>query len=232
MSNNIILKVENVNKIINRKTIISNVSFNIEEGEIVALIGNNGSGKTSIMKLIVGLFKLTSGNIYVNGLNISKERKKMLNYVGAIIEIPALYENLTGLQNINYFWRFYKNIPRSRIKEIIDLFEMEEFINSKVRDYSLGMKQRLGIAISILHNPKLLILDEPINGIDPKGVFLLRKYLKKISKELNISILISSHILSEIENICDRALVIKDGKIQSDILITNNISLQALLNEN
>lgn len=181
-----VLEVKNLEKKIKNKIIVENISFSINEGEIIGLIGNNGSGKTTIMKLITGLIKPSNGEVFINGYNIQTNKKKTLEYIGAIIEVPALYLHLTGFQNIKYFFRFYNHLSPSRIDEMIDLLEMRNFINLKVDEYSLGMKQRLGLAISMIHNPKLLILDEPINGVDSNGVILLRKYLKEISSKYGI----------------------------------------------
>lgn len=225
-----VLEVKNLRKKIKNRLIIQDVSFSLSEGEIVGLVGNNGSGKTTIMKLITGLLRPSGGDIYINEYSIKIQKRKALKYIGAVIEVPALYLHLTGFQNIKYFSRFYNGIKEERIEEIIDLLEMKNFINLKVSEYSLGMKQRLGIAVSMIHNPKLLILDEPINGVDSKGVMLLRKHLKDIAKKYGISILISSHILTELENICDRAILIEDGNIKDVVDINKNISLESILN--
>lgn len=225
-----VLEVKNLRKKIKNRLIIQDVSFSIDEGEIVGLIGNNGSGKTTIMKLITGLLRATSGEIYINKYSIKIQKRKALEYIGAVIEVPALYLHLTGYQNIKYFSRFYNDIKEERIEEIIDLLEMRSFINLKVSEYSLGMKQRLGIAVSMIHNPKLLILDEPINGVDSKGVMLLRKHLRDIAKKYGISILISSHILTELENICDRAILIEEGNVKDIVNVNKDISLELILN--
>ena len=231
MERECILEVRNLRKKIRNKLIIQDVSFSINEGEIIGLIGNNGSGKTTIMKLITGLLRPSNGEVYINGYNIKTHKKKAWEYIGAVIEVPALYLHLTGLQNIKYFSRFYKDIKKDKIDEIIDLLEMRNFINLKVDEYSLGMKQRLGLAISMVHNPKLLILDEPINGVDSKGIMLLRKHLREIAENYGTAILVSSHILTELESICDRAILIEDGNIKNIVEVDKNISLESILND-
>lgn len=231
MERECILEVRNLRKKIKNKLIIQDVSFSINEGEIIGLIGNNGSGKTTIMKLITGLLRPSDGEIYINEYSVKTQKRKALEYIGAIIEVPSLYLHLTGFQNIKYFSRFYEDINEERIEEIIDLLEMRSFINLKVNEYSLGMKQRLGIAVSMIHSPKLLILDEPINGVDSKGVMLLRKHLKDIAENYGTAILISSHILTELENICDRAILIENGKIKDTVDINDGISLESILND-
>lgn len=208
-----ILECNNLNKSIGKKQILNNISFNVNEGDLLAFVGPNGAGKTTTIKLILGLQKITSGSVKINGFDIEKNFEKAISKVGAIIESPDMYMYLTGYQNLKLVARMYKNITDERIKECIKLAGLENRINDKVSKYSLGMRQRLGIAQAILHKPNLLILDEPTNGLDPEGIKNLRELLVNLAKKEKMGILISSHNLSELENFCNKVVMIKNGKI-------------------
>lgn len=208
-----VLSVQNITKTYGERTAVDNVSFEIKEGEIYGLIGQNGAGKTTIIKIITGLSKATSGKVLVCGYDVSKNFEKAIKNVGGIIENPELYTYMSGLDNLKYYASLYSNIDDNQIEKIVALVGMEARIRDKVKTYSLGMKQRVGIAQALLHNPKLLILDEPTNGLDPNGIKEMRMFLKKLAHDNKISILISSHILSEMELMCDRIGIIDNGKI-------------------
>lgn len=208
-----ILECKNLEKYIGRKQILDNISFNIDEGDLLAFVGPNGAGKTTTIKLILGLQKITSGSVTINGYDIEKNFEKAISKVGAIIESPDMYMYLTGYQNLKLVARMYKNVTEERIKECIKLTGLENRINDKVSKYSLGMRQRLGIAQAILHNPNLLILDEPTNGLDPEGIKNLRELLINLAKKEKMGILISSHNLAELESFCNKIVMIKNGKI-------------------
>lgn len=209
----LVLSVKNITKIYGDRTAVNNVSFDIKEGEIYGLIGQNGAGKTTIIKIITGLAKPTSGRVYICGNNVSTNFEKAIKNVGGIIENPELYTYMSGLDNLKYYASLYDNIDRKKIDQIVSLVGMTNRINDKVRTYSLGMKQRIGIAQALLHDPKLLILDEPTNGLDPNGIKEMRLFLKKLAHEKKIAILISSHILAEMELMCDRIGIIDNGII-------------------
>ncbi len=208
-----ILKVVNLTKKYGNRRAVDNISFKVFEGEIFGFLGPNGAGKTTTIKMIAGLAKPTTGDIFVCDQSVTKKFEKAIRYVGGIIENPELYKNLTGLENLKYFASLYPNVTRQRIDDVVRLVGMENRINDKVKTYSLGMRQRVGIAQALLHNPKLLILDEPTNGLDPNGVLEMRAFLKNIAHKEKISILISSHILAEMELICDTICIIDNGKI-------------------
>ena len=210
---NIVLDVANVTKKYGERFAVDNVSFQIFEGEIFGLIGPNGAGKTTIIKMITGLATPTTGTVFICGNNIRTNFEKAIANVGGIIENPELYTYMSGMDNLKYFASLYPNITMDRIKEVVTLVGMEDRIYDKVRTYSLGMKQRVGIAQALLHNPKLLILDEPTNGLDPNGIKDLREFLKRLASREKISILISSHILAEMEQLCDTVGIIDGGKI-------------------
>ena len=209
----IVLKCENLYKKIGKKDILKGISLEVKKGEIVGFIGPNGAGKTTTIKLILGLQKITKGNSYINGYSITEDFVKAIENVGAIVESPDLYMYLSGYDNLKLAQNCYKNITNDRIEEVVKIVGLENRIHDKVSKYSLGMKQRLGIAQAILHKPNLLILDEPTNGLDPEGIIEIRNLLKHLSHNENIGILISSHNLSELENICDKVYITKNGEI-------------------
>lgn len=210
---NTILKCENLHKSFRKKEILKGVSLEVDSGDILGFIGPNGAGKTTTIKLILGLQKIGSGNVLINGYDIQKDFEKAIAKVGAIIENPDLYMYLSGYDNLKLIANLYPNVDEKRIKEVIKLIGLENRINDKVSKYSLGMRQRLGVAQAILHKPNLLILDEPTNGLDPEGIKDLRNLLIKLSKEENMGILISSHNLAELESFCNKVCIIKNGVI-------------------
>ena len=209
-----ILEVKNINKKFGKKQVLYDVSFKIEEGEILGFIGPNGAGKTTTIKMILGLQSINSGEVYINGYDIKKDFSKAISSVGAIVESPDLYMYLTGKQNLKLIANYYKDIADEDIDRVIKLVGLENRINDKVSKYSLGMRQRLGIASSLLHSPRLLILDEPTNGLDPEGIKEMRDLLKSLAKK-KIAILISSHNLSELESFITDACIIQNGHIIS-----------------
>lgn len=207
-----ILKVTNLNKKFGKKEVLKSVSFEVNEGDILAFIGPNGAGKTTTIKCILGLQRLTKGNITINGYDIKKDFVKAINKVGCIVESPDVYMYLTGYENLKLQASLYPNVKEESLVNIIRLVGLENRIDDKVSKYSLGMRERLGIAISLVNNPNLLILDEPTNGLDPEGIKELRELLLKLSKS-GIGILISSHNLSELESFCNKVCIISKGKI-------------------
>lgn len=207
-----LLECQNLCKSFGKKQILKDVSFEIDEGDILAFIGPNGSGKTTTIKLILGLQNIDKGKVTINGFDIEKDFVKSIEKVGAIVENPDTYMYLTGWQNLKLTANLYKDITDEKIKEIVKLVELEGRINDKVSKYSLGMRQRLGIARALINEPNVLILDEPTNGLDPEGIKDLRNLLKKLAKE-GLGILISSHNLAELESFCNKVLIIDNGTI-------------------
>lgn len=215
------LVVENVSKSLGGKKIIKNMSFSVEAGKIYGFLGPNGSGKTTTIRMIVSLISMDEGDVKIGGHSIRTEREQALSRIGAIVENPDLYEYMSGRKNLMHFARMSKQkISPERIQEVINMVELDHAIDKKVKTYSLGMKQRLGIALSILHEPSILILDEPTNGLDPKGIRELRSYLKDLARNAGVAILVSSHLLSEIELMCDRAIVIKAGQVINELAVS------------
>lgn len=207
-----LLECQNLYKSFGKKQILKDVSFEIDEGDILAFIGPNGSGKTTTIKLILGLQSIDKGKVTINGFDVKKDFVKSIEKVGAIVESPDTYMYLTGWQNLKLTANLYKDVSDEKIKEIVKLVDLEGRINDKVSKYSLGMRQRLGIARALINEPNVLILDEPTNGLDPEGIKDLRILLKKLAKE-GMGILISSHNLAELESFCNKVLIIDNGTI-------------------
>lgn len=208
-----ILKCENLCKSFGKKQILKNISLEVKQGDILGFIGPNGAGKTTTIKLILGLQSIDGGTVKINGYDIKKNFEKAISGVGTIVENPDLYMYLTGYENLKLIKNLYENVDENRIKEVVKLVKLEQRINDKVSKYSLGMRQRLGIAQAILHKPNLLILDEPTNGLDPEGIKELRDLLKCLAKKEKMGIVISSHNLSELESFCNKVTIIKNGEI-------------------
>jgi len=209
--NNIVLKVCNLTKQYKELTAVDNLSFSLYQGEIVGFIGANGAGKSTTIKLITGLIKATAGEIEICGQNIQNREKALVN-IGAIVEAPHFYEYMSAKQNLQYFASYFDKIDNARIEKVLKLVGLFDRKDDKVSKYSLGMKQRLGIAQALLNNPKILILDEPTNGLDAEGIIQIRKFLKDLTAKTKVTIFISSHILSELQNLCDRFIIIDKGK--------------------
>lgn len=209
----VVLEMLGVSKIIKGKAIVDKLSFNIRRGEIIGLLGPNGAGKTTTIRMMTGLIRMSEGDVLVGGHSIQKDFSQAISHIGAIIENPEFYPHMTGYDNLKQYLRMSDDVAESRIEEVVQLVGLQEAMNKKVKAYSLGMRQRLGIAQALLHSPKLLILDEPTNGLDPAGIREMRDYMRKIAEVEGIAILISSHMLAEIEQICHRAVVIQNGKL-------------------
>ncbi|MED3923150.1 MULTISPECIES: ABC transporter ATP-binding protein [Priestia] len=210
-----VLQVDHVSKVIGKKTILHDVSLSVERGEIFGLLGPNGSGKTTLIRTVVGLIKETKGTITVNGFPLKEQFTSAMKSIGAIIENPEFYDYLTGYQNLKHFANMHEGITAERLDEVIALVKLENSIHAKVKTYSLGMRQRLGVAQAILHKPALLLLDEPTNGLDPAGMREFRTYLQTLCREEGISILIASHLLKEVEALCDRVGIIQNGELKA-----------------
>lgn len=208
-----VLKLKNINKSFGRKKIIDNISFEVYAGEVFGFLGPNGAGKTTTIKMVMGFLSIDSGDIYINNFNVKKDYEKAMSYIGGIVENPEMYKDLSGLTNLQMYARLHEGVTKERINEVINLVGMENRIKEKMKKYSLGMKQRCGLAQAILHKPKLLILDEPTNGLDPSGIRDLRDILKKLAHEENVAVFVSSHLMSEMELMCDRVAIINNGKI-------------------
>ncbi|GGP15971.1 ABC transporter ATP-binding protein [Oceanobacillus neutriphilus] len=209
----IALELKNVSKRIKNKEIIKEVSFQIKQGEVFGFVGPNGAGKTTTIRMMVGLMKITEGDIHIVGKSIQTDYSEAIREVGAIVENPEMYPFLTGRKNLEQFARMVPGTTKERIEEVVQLVGLKKVINDRVGGYSLGMRQRLGIAQALLHKPSILILDEPTNGLDPSGMKEIRQYIRTLAEKENVSVIVSSHLLSEIELMCDRIGVIKNGSL-------------------
>ena len=209
------MELINVKKKIGKKEIIKGLSFHINKGEVFGFIGPNGAGKTTTIRMMVGLMSLTEGDVLIQGHSIKTNFKKAVREVGAIVENPEMYPFMTGIQNLKHYANMIPGVTQERINEVVELVGLEKVLKDKVGKYSLGMRQRLGIAQALLHRPSILILDEPTNGLDPAGIREIRRYIRKLATEENVAVIISSHLLSEIELMCDRIGIIKNGELIS-----------------
>ena len=214
----LVLECNKVFKKIGHHVIVSDLSFSLNEGDILGFIGPNGAGKTTSIKLMLGLQSLSGGSVKILGYDIKKDFVKAIRQVGAIVENPDLYMYLTGYENLKIAAVFYQ-VDKNRIDEVVRLVGLEDRIHDAVKNYSLGMRQRLGIAVAILHRPKLLILDEPMNGLDPEGIKDLKNILTTLARDYSMAIIISSHILSELESFCTRICIFSKGRVEKDASI-------------
>ncbi|GIP19525.1 ABC transporter ATP-binding protein [Paenibacillus montaniterrae] len=215
----VVLRLQQVTKKAGKQVIVDQLSFDVRKGEIVGLLGPNGAGKTTTIRMIVGLIGMTGGDVLIKGHSIRSSFAKAISHVGAIVENPEFYPYMTGWDNLKQYQRMTIGITEERIKQVVEIVGLSEAMGKKVRSYSLGMRQRLGIAQALLHSPSILILDEPTNGLDPSGIREMRDYLKQIAQKEEIAILVSSHLLSEMEMMCSRVVVIQQGKFVHQQLI-------------
>ncbi|TWE08381.1 ABC-2 type transport system ATP-binding protein [Neobacillus bataviensis] len=213
MEKKITLAVENLRKVIGKREIIKGLTFDLREGEVFGFLGPNGAGKTTTIRMLVGLIKPTDGNIQICGYNVADQFQKAMRNLGCIVENPELYPYLSGYNNLLHFARMLDGIGEERIKEVTELVGLTDRIHDKVKTYSLGMRQRLGIAQALLGRPKVLILDEPTNGLDPAGIREMRQFIRFLAEQEGLSVLVSSHLLSEIQLLCDRVAIISKGTI-------------------
>lgn len=219
-----VLKLSNVSKWFGKKKIINNISFEVKSGEVFGFLGPNGAGKTTTIKMILGFISICEGDILINGYNTRKDFEKAMAKVGGIVENPEMYNYLSGLINLKMYARLHNGVTKERINEVVNIVGMQNRINEKMKKYSLGMKQRCGLAQSILHKPKLLILDEPTNGLDPSGIKELRDILKDLAHKENVAVFISSHLLSEMELMCDKVAIINNGELMGVKTVTDIIA--------
>ncbi len=213
-----VVELTNVNKRINGKDILCDVNIKLEKGKIYGLVGTNGSGKSTLIKSILGLYK-TQGKVIINGYNIRKDYKNIIGKVGAIVDYVSFYEYLSAYENLRYFAYLYE-VPFERVREVMKIVKLDMFDKRAVKFYSLGMKQRLGLAVSLLRDPEILILDEPMNGLDPIGIQELRDLLLDFRDK---TVIISSHLISEIEKFVDEIIFINNHKVAIKVLDNNTI---------
>ena len=209
------LVANHLTKVIGDRTIVDSVSFQLYPGEVFGFLGPNGAGKTTTIRMLVGLIKPTAGSATVCGFDIRRDFEKAMRHVGCIVETPDLYRFMTGRENLEHFARML-GAPSEEIERVAELVQLSHRLDQRVGTYSLGMRQRLGIAQALLGSPRLLILDEPANGLDPAGIREIRELLRKLATERQMSVFVSSHLLGEIEMMCDRVAIIHHGRILRD----------------
>lgn len=208
-----IVQLKNLSKTIKGKQIIKDITLDFYPGQITGFLGPNGAGKTTTIRMMTRLMYPTSGEIIIDGKSLADHYEEAISHVGVIVENPEMYKFLSGYKNLLHFARMHKGITKERIDEVVKQVGLEKRIHEKVGTYSLGMRQRLGLAQALLHRPKFLILDEPTNGLDPAGIREFRNHLRHIAETEGIAVVISSHLLSEMELMCDRIAVIQNGKL-------------------
>lgn len=211
------LKIDHLTKIYRNGRGIKDVSFEVKQGDIFGLLGPNGSGKTTTMKIITGLSRAHCGDVKIFGESIEDGFINPMEQVGCLIEAPAVYDYLSAKKNLELAAAYYPTIKTPRIEDVLKQTGLLEFQNDKVREYSLGMKQRLGLALALLSNPKLVILDEPANGLDIEGMVDIREIIMKQAKMNGITFLISSHLAHELELICNRIAIMKEGRLVTTV---------------
>jgi len=214
-----IIQTNHLTKNYKGTTVVSNVNMHVKKGEIYGFLGPNGAGKTTVMKMIMNLIKPTSGEIIISGETVTPKSYEILKRMGSIIEYPVFYDKLTARENLELHSDYMGYYNKSAIDTALDMVQLKNFEGKAVKDFSLGMKQRLGLARAIITKPEILILDEPTNGLDPVGIKEFRNLFQMLSKDYGMTLLISSHILGEIEQIADTIGVIKDGKLVEEVLM-------------
>ncbi|AGT31972.1 ABC transporter ATP-binding protein [Geobacillus genomosp. 3] len=213
MTKQVTLAVKELRKTIRGKEIIKGISFELQEGEVFGFLGPNGAGKTTTIRMLVGLIRPTSGTVAICGYDLHRQFTEAIRHIGCIVENPEMYPYLTGWENLEHFARMMPGVGAERIAEVAKLVGLEQRIHDRVSTYSLGMRQRLGIAQALLGKPKVLILDEPTNGLDPAGIREMRAFIRFLAETEGLSVLVSSHLLSEIQLMCDRVAIMAKGRL-------------------
>ena len=213
MDKQVVMHIDHLTKSYGKKVVLNDISFDTYAGEVFGFLGPNGAGKTTLIKIAVGHLVADGGDISICGNTLKKNYEEAMAQVGGIVENPEFYKYMSGYDNLRLFANMHPEVTEDRIKEVVHLVGLDNRINDKVKKYSLGMRQRLGVALSLLHKPKLLILDEPTNGLDPAGIKELRDVLVRVAHEEGASVLVSSHLMSEMELMCDRVGVIVNGSL-------------------
>lgn len=209
----VIIKVANLSKHFNEIKAVDDISFSVNQGEVYGFLGQNGAGKSTTIRMLLTLIEPTSGTIQIFGADLRTKRKEILKQIGAIVERPDLYKYLTAFENLSLFAKMSGIVlSRKKLLDQLEVVGLEQRAHSKVKTYSQGMKQRLGLAVALVHDPRLLILDEPTNGLDPQGIADVRNLILNLSKKEGKTIVVSSHLLSEMELIADRMLILDKGK--------------------
>lgn len=219
-----VIETKNLTKLYKNNRGIKNVTLTVEQGDILGLLGPNGSGKTTVMKAILNLIQ-SNGSIRIFGLELNGHFEEIMKKTGALIEAPAIYKDMTAYQNVKMHASLYPQISRERIEHILDVVHLLRYRDDKAGRFSLGMKQRLGLAVAFVSEPELVILDEPVNGLDIEGVVEIREIIKKLNAERNTTFLISSHMASEIEKTCNKVAVMYEGDLIAQSTVEDALKL-------
>lgn len=219
MNNMTVIETINLTKKFKDKTVVDNLTIKVSKGDIYGFLGPNGSGKSTTIKMLLGLIRPTSGTVKINGDEININKELLSLNIGAVIETPAFYEDLTAKQNLNLFCNMYPSISKETINEVLKLVNLDQDANKIVKRFSLGMKQRLGIARAFLHNPEIIILDEPTNGLDPYGMREVRELILRLASVEKKTFFISTHLLYEVQQICNKVAIIKNGKLAKECYV-------------
>lgn len=206
-----IIRANNLNKFFGKKEVIKGIDLKINKGDVYGFLGPNGAGKTTTIRMLLGLIRKNQGEVFINGYNLDKDFKKAVAKIGAVVETPMFYENYSGFVNLKLMANLYSNVSKDRIFDLVEMVGLKNRIKDKVRKYSLGMKQRLGIARALLNKPNLILLDEPTNGLDPQGMKEIRELILDLVEKEKITVFISSHLLYEVEILCNKVAIIKEG---------------------
>jgi len=227
MSGKNILEVSQVNKFFGNKKVVSDLSFQVAEGDVFGFLGPNGAGKTTTIRMILGLISMDSGTVKINGFDIKENFNQAIRQVGAVVETPKFYPYLSGYHNLRLIANLHPELPKTRVEEVLEIVGLADRAKDKVKTYSLGMRQRLGLARALLNYPRLVFLDEPTNGLDPQGMLEIREMISQLAIEQDITFFITSHLLYEVEQICNKVAILKEG-----CLIAQNPVKDLLNNQN
>jgi len=217
MNEKVMLQTKNLSKKFKKDYVVKDLNIEVQQGDIYGFLGPNGAGKTTTLKIILGFLNPTQGEAYIYGKSIKDNKNEILRTVGAMIETPKFYENLTGRKNLQVIAELYGKKAKSRVDEVLEIVEMKDAGDKKVKEYSMGMKQRLGIARAFLNDPQLIILDEPTNGLDPYGMKSIRELIIKLTKKYNKTFIVSTHLLNEVELMCNKVGIIHNGSLIEEI---------------
>jgi ABC-2 type transport system ATP-binding protein len=231
-----VLEVSHINKKYGDKKVVSDLSFQVSEGDVFGFLGPNGAGKTTTIRMILGLISKDSGTVKMNGFDIVENFNQAISQVGAVVETPKFYSYLSGYHNLRLIANLHPELPKSRVEEVLEIVGLSQRGKDKVKTYSLGMRQRLGLAMALLNHPKLVFLDEPTNGLDPQGMIEIREMISQLAIEQDITFFITSHLLYEVEQICNKVAILKEGHLitQSpvkELLNTKNEKVEIITNE-
>lgn len=216
-----VLEVANLSKSFDSKKVVDDVSFQVEAGDVFGFLGPNGAGKTTIIRMILNLIHPDSGTVKINGYDMKKDFNKAIRSVGAIVEKPSFHEYLSAYDNLAQIANLHPQISKKRVNEVLEFVGLKDRATDKVKTYSLGMKQRLGIAIALINKPSIVFLDEPTNGLDPQGVIEIRKLIGRLAEEQGITFFITTHILHEVEQVCNKVAILQKGRLIAQDYVSN-----------